>query len=460
MFPTLHSSIDVTTPQSIAIVGGGLVGSALARMLARRGHHVDVFERRSDPCAESRPTGRSTHLVISMRGWRVLDAIGARSLVEPVTQALKGRRIHTLDKGEIFQPYGDDDQSIQAIHRSALNRILARLCADTPGVTMHYGRRVAQVDAECGRIWLDEVDGEDFNEVVADWIFAADGAFSTVRQRLIQSERFNYSQSYEPFGYKELTIPEPLGCTLASDAMHAWPRGEVSLFAFPNPDGSFTATLLAPFDGPDGFASMRSGDDVRRIFAARFPDVDPEPLIQEVLQNPCSSLVSVRCAPWVIGGRLALIGDAAHAMVPFLGQGMNAGFEDCAVLCELLDRHNEDFAAVLPLYDALRRPNCDAVTTMSSRAFDELTRQVADPRFHIRKRLEQRIHDLAPERFVPPYEHIAFTHTPYAEVLENIGELDHLVSQLMRDPDVERMWDTPQAERRIRALLQPERSPS
>lgn len=445
--------------QSIAIVGAGLVGCVLARLLARRGHQIQVFERRPVPRPEAVSKGRSTHLVISSRGWKALDAIGARALVMPAVLPLRGRRIHSLAKGEIFQPYGSQDQPIHAIHRSTLNDILVRLCAHTAGVTMHHLQRCVQVDADAGRLWLHNANTDAVTEVCADWIFAADGAFSAVRQQLMQAGLMHYTQSYEPYGYKELTIPATLAQGLQPDAMHAWPRGEVSLFAFPNHDGTCTGTLLAPVDGPSGFSSLHSVDDVHRLFAARLPDVDPTPLMTELLGTPYSSLVSIRCARWVMG-RLALIGDAAHAMVPFLGQGMNAGFEDCTVLCDLLDAHDEDFGTVLPLYERLRQPNCDAVTTMSARAFDELTRQVADPRFHVRKHLEQKVHRLQPERFVPPYEHIAFTHAPYAAVLKNIAELDALVDALMQDPGIESTWDTAGVEQRIHTLLTTAGSPS
>ncbi|MRW90063.1 FAD-dependent oxidoreductase [Duganella sp. FT80W] len=441
-------------PQHIAIVGAGLVGCMLATLLARRGHMVSVFEKREESATLTNSTGRSTHLAISARGWRAIEAIDAGPEVLRSALPLKGRRIHSANGMEqIFQPYGDDEQAIFAIHRNVLNRILARICASTAGVTMHFSHQCMHVDASGGVLELtNSLTGEGLT-VQADYIFAADGAFSKVRERATGSTRIRSAVQFESFGYKEVTIPVATAASLEPDAMHAWPRGEVSLFAFPNPDRTFTATLLAPFKGPNGFTNICTAEDVERVFAQRFPDVAAGQLCAELLANPVNSLVTVRCTPWTIDGRLALLGDAAHAMVPFLGQGMNAGFEDCMAITEMLDQHDEDFRAVLSRYEQLRKPHCDAVTTMSANTFDELTKQVASAHFHLKKQLERTIHRLYPERFVPPYELIAFTHVPYAEVQRRIEQLDNIAEELVRRIGPQGMQDENTVEHHIQTYI-------
>lgn len=438
--------------QHIAIIGAGLVGSMLALLLAGRGHTVDVFERRPSPRHAPPTNGRSTHLVISERGWKALDAIGARDEVLRATLPLRGRQIHLSDGSEIHQPYVEDGRCINAIHRDTLNRILLDRCMKSQRVSLHFTHRCTSVDPRTGVIELEDGAGQR-SAVRADRIFAADGARSAIRTQLLRRERIDYSQSYERFGYKELTIPATHTLDMVVDAMHAWPRGRISLFAFPNADRSFTATLLAPFDGEHGFDALHTAEQVERVFLANFADVDPEPLVEGVLGNPVSSLVSIRCSPWVFDRRVALIGDAAHAMLPFLGQGMIAGFEDCMTIDGLLDCHDDDFDAVFMQYERLRRPHSDAVTTLSSRGFVELTERIGSPRFHVQKALERKIHRLYPQRFVPPYELVAFAQVPYAEVLAKIDELEALVAKIMQIPDIEKIWDTLTVERQIQALV-------
>lgn len=440
------------TSRHIAVIGAGLVGSLLARLLARRGHTVTVFEKRPDATSSAAPTGRSTHLVISARGWRALDAIEARSEVELASIPLFGRRTHLLHSSVLFHPYGAAGQSISAIHRGVLDRILVNLCARTPGVSLRFEQRCVDVDASSGRLTLENVRTGTSYQQAADYVFAADGAFSGVRTQMLRHSRLDFAQSYERFGYKELTLSAEQAQSLERDAMHAWPRGEVSLFGFPNLDGSFTATLLAPFDGPRGFGALRTPEDVTRLFKSSFPDVAPAALAEELPQKPTSSLVTIRCSPWTFGGRVALIGDSAHAMVPFLGQGMNAGFEDCTVLNELLDHFDDDFSLALGEYERARRPQADAVTTLSSRAFEELTAGLAAPRFQLKQKVEHALHRLEPERFVPPYQLIAFTNLPYVEVMRRIAEQDALVEQLVETPDILSASAKPSIEERVRAL--------
>jgi len=440
--------------QHIAVIGAGLVGCMLATLLARRGHTVSVYEKRLESSTKADSTGRSTHLVISTRGWQALEAIDAKPEVLSAALPLKGRRIHPSGAAdEIFQPYGDDNQAIFAIHRNALNRILARICASTAGVSVHYGRQCSGVDVAHGTVALTDVETGEPLEVQADFIFAADGAFSKVREHASAGASIRSDIKFETFGYKEVTIPAHAAGAFEPDAMHAWPRGDVSLFAFPNPDRSFTATLLAPFSGPDGLSNICTRRDVARVFKQRFPEVDPEAVAGELLANPINSLVTIRCTPWALTDRLALIGDAAHAMVPFLGQGMNAGFEDCMTVIDMLDKYDEDFRQVISRFEQVRKPHCDAVTTMSTDAFEELTKHVANPAFHLKKQLEREVHRLYPERFVPPYELIAFTHVPFADVHARIGRMDAIAEELMKRVGMERIHDGTLVEQHIHALV-------
>lgn len=437
----------------MVIVGAGLVGTLWACLLARRGYKVAVYEKRRDPREVSTSRGRSTHLVISHRGWKALEAVGLSEQVRSLTLPLGGRSIHAQDGTVAFQPYGEGAQAIYAIRRETLNQVLVDRCGNTPGITLHFNQRCVSADPRTGTLQLEHTVTGERTEVTGERTFAADGAFSQVRASLMRQDRFNYSQEYLRYGYKELTLPANRCQHMDNVSMHAWPRKQLSLFAFPNLDGSFSATLVAPIEGSPSFAQLRTPEELARLCQERFPDVPYEPFAEEYLRTPVSSLVTIRCEPWTHGERIALIGDAAHAMVPFLGQGMNAGFEDCTVLDSLLQQHGEDWGTVLREYERQRKPDCDAVTDMSLRNFTELAELVGNPRFLLQKKLEHKIHRLYPDRFIPLYMMVAFTHIPYSQIQHIASAQEAITRELMALPDVEARWDGPEVEARIHELM-------
>jgi kynurenine 3-monooxygenase len=443
----------------IGIVGAGLVGPVIALYLARRGAEVHLYERGPSPLAGPPEGGRSVHLVVSARGFRALAGIGLDGAVREAAIPLSGRAIHPPAGPLRFQPYGRDDQAIYAVQRSQLNRILATAAASHPGITARFDQRCLDVDPHALTLdFLDTATGER-SRARCDVLLGADGCFSRVRAALMRTDRFDYSQQYMAYGYREIRIPPAAdgSYALSSNAMHVWPRKRLMVSAFPNPDRSFTAMLVMPFEGEVSFAAIATEKELRALFEAQFADLLPlvPEFAGELFQRPPSSLVTIRCSPWVFEGRVALIGDAAHAMVPFFGQGMNAGLEDCVVLDGCLERHGGDWARALPEYQALRRPDCDAVTDMSLQNFVELSESVGDPRFLLKKRLEQRIHGLYPERFIPLYPMVAFGHLPYAEVQRIARAQEDVLQRLLAgDDDLEARWESPDVDLAIHRAMQ------
>jgi kynurenine 3-monooxygenase len=454
----------------VVVIGAGLVGSVWACLLGRH-HDVDVYESRPDPRVVPPHPGRSVHLVISARGWRAFDAIGVRRAVESIAVPLTGRRIHTEDGRLAFTPYGPDNQTIYAVNRATLNELLVTHAAAQPRVRIHFDRRCEAIDPDTGTIRVQRRDrGEAIGaslaasidgvgaasiDVVADRIFAADGAFSRVRSSLLRLDRFDYAQSYLPYGHKELSIPADRATALERDKMHVWPRRNLMLTAFPNLDGSFGATLLLPFEGSPSFAELRTPDQLTAFFERVFPDAAAliPNLAEEFFSRPTASIVTIQCSPWTYRGRIALLGDAAHAMVPFLGQGMNAGLEDCTVLAGLLERHGDDWDAAFRDYERVRKPQCDAVTELARQHFHELAERVGDPAHRRRRETENKIHKLFPDRFIPLYAMIAFTHIAYATAQAIAAAQDAVVAEVMALPDIESRWGTPDLEQQIARLL-------
>ncbi|MCX8490101.1 MAG: NAD(P)/FAD-dependent oxidoreductase, partial [Cyclobacteriaceae bacterium] len=402
----------------IAITGAGLVGSLLAIYLKNRGYRVSVFERRNDLRKSASHEGRSINLALSNRGIRALEEVGLAEELKKEAIPMHGRMIHDLRGNLNFQPYGKAGQYINSISRSELNKMLMNK-AELLGVEFHFEQRITTVDFNKTELTNSKfkIQNSKF-----DLIIGSDGAFSAVRLAMQFTDQFNFSQSYIEHGYKELHIPAGAAGSfqLEKNALHIWPRESYMLIALPNPDGSFTLTLFFPFTGDTSFESLSSKEKVKDFFKSVFPDaysLMPQ-LEEEFFQNPSSSLVTMRCFPWVRNKTL-LIGDAAHAIVPFYGQGMNASFEDCRVLNQLLDQFSDDWKQVLPFFQKIRKPNTDAIAKLALDNFVEMRDLVNDADFILRKKIESKLHELFPDKWIPLYAMVTFhENIPYSVAYE------------------------------------------
>lgn len=404
---------------AFVVAGAGLGGSLMAALLGRAGHAVEVLERRSDPRAGRVEAGRSINLAISERGLFALSRLGLSDAILRIATPLRGRMIHPVQGPLAFQPYGRKGQAINSISRAALNQVLLDAAESSGAVRLRFGRRYAELDLDAGAIIsVDATTGSDA-ERHAGVLIGADGAYSAVRGQLQRRERYEFSQSYLSHGYKELSIPPgPAGSPrLEPNALHIWPRGGFMMMAMANVDGSFTVTLYLGFDGPASFGELATPEAVERFFQREFPDAAPllPGLAEAFLSNPTGSLVTIRSRPWHVGGTVALLGDACHAIVPFFGQGANAAFEDCLALDAALARRPSDTARAFREYEAERRPNAEAIADLALVNFHEMRDRVASPLFRYEKKLEALLHRLFPRWFLPLYTMISFTRIPYAE---------------------------------------------
>lgn len=449
--------------KDIVVVGSGLVGALLTRVLADRGHKVRLLERRPDLRKVEISAGRSINLALSDRGWRALDAVDIGDAVREVAIPMRGRRMHAKGGALSFQPYGEEGQAIYSVSRGGLNGVLMDHAEAHENVEILFQQRAVDVDVDAPAVLVEDAQTGERRRVEADLVFGADGAFSAVRLALMMRPRFNYSQTYEAHGYKELTIPPAAGegdqrFRIEKNALHIWPRGGFMLIALPNLDGSFTVTLFLPYEGARSFAQLQTPDDVLAFFRDEFPDaLEHMPtLTQDFFANPTGDLATIRCAPWYAGDKVCLIGDAAHAIVPFYGQGMNAGFEDCRVLKDLLDELGDpdDWGEVFRRFFALRKPNADAIADLALMNFVEMRDRVADKRFLLRKKIEGKIHALFGDAYLPLYSMVTFSHLPYAEALRKGREHDALMERIMGVEGIEERWDTPEGEALLRAEVE------
>jgi kynurenine 3-monooxygenase len=409
------------TSEHVAVIGAGLTGSLLACYLGRRGYSVDLYERRPDPRIAGAERGRSINLALSERGIDALRRIGLADQVLADALPMRGRMVHPLGGEPNFQPYSvSGDRAINSIGRGALNNALLDAASNTPGVTVHFDHPLTALDPAAGTLRF-----ANGTQAKADVMLGADGAGSAVRGLLMAhaGDDFTESVSFLDYGYKELTIPPQRGqFALDPGALHIWPRGTSMMIALPNPDGSFTGTLFWPTGGTGSFASLGSPAAIERHFRRQYPDLlrlIPN-VADDYRHNPVGPLGTVHCAPWQMLGRVALIGDAAHAIVPFYGQGANAAFEDVVELDRCLDAAGGDWAAALPAYEAARRENSEAIAEMALANFVEMRDKVADPFFKLGKSVEHKLERMLPGRYVSRYELVSFSTTPYAEVRRRV----------------------------------------
>jgi kynurenine 3-monooxygenase len=424
-------------PAGVAIVGAGLCGSLLAIMLQRQGFDVSLFERRADPRKSAAVAGRSINLALSSRGIRALGHAGIFSRVKDLLIPMRGRIIHGEDGTTEFQPYGQrQEEQIYSVSRARLNRILIDAC-DGCGIALNFEQEARGVDRAGGGIRIaDHANGSDW-ALQGVPVIAADGAGSVMRRALDDVLGIGATEALLPHGYKELGIPAGPGGKhrLDPSGLHIWPRGGFMLIALPNPGGDFTLTLFLPAEGRHSFAALGTAAGIDDFFRRYFADVVPliPDLAESFLANPVGILGTVRCREWHDGGELLLIGDAAHAIVPFHGQGMNLAFEDCLLLDGIF-RHERNFEAAFATFERRQLPNANAIADMALENYVEMRDTVRDPKYKLRKKLSFELERRLPDRFIPRYSMVMFhDEIPYS-VAQRHGALQQaLLDELVQD---------------------------
>ena len=464
----------MTTEQSgkkekITIIGAGPVGSLLAVILGRKGYQVELFESRRDCRKHSIYQGKSINIALSDRGWLALKSVGIDKQIKANAIPMKKRVIHAVNGTLTEQAYGKEGQAIWSVSRSAINQKLLDLADAEENVNIHFEQRLIQInfDNACSTL----THKTSAYEVHADYLFGADGAFSKVRRLAQDTPRFSYNQAYMPQCYIELTMLANENSEtnnrykIEKEALHIWPRNDFMLVAMPNNDGSFTCTLFLNLESKTSaepsFSSLNTPEKVEAFFDKYFADAmlllqNP---VGEFMQKSANPLFLVSVDPWVVNNKIALIGDAAHAMVPFYGQGLNCSFEDCRELEVLLNEHQGDWFKILPDYQKKRKVNADAITKLAKKNFTEMSVLSSDSLFLVQKKIEAKFHDLYPELWTPLYSLVTFSpHLPYEQALL-IGEqqnriMKKLMAELKRISDIENCWQEAFVYQKMYQLLQ------
>jgi len=445
--------------ETVRLIGAGLNGPLLGIELVKLGFEVEIYERRPDMRRVRFSAGRSINLALSARGIHALRQAGLWEQMQRIIIPMKGRMMHSPTSEVTYQPYGRNESDvINSISRADLNIALMD-AAEAHGVKIHFHSRCVGIDLRTGALQLHNEESDEKESVGPGVVIGCDGSASAIRSAMLNRSRFNLSQQYLDFGYKELTItagPEHKHL-LESHALHIWPRGNYMLIALPNIDGTFACILFLPFEGEDSFEKLSTASQVQAFFASRFPDAVPfmPDLAENFFGNPVGAMITIKCSPWQFEGKTLLLGDAAHAIVPFFGQGINCGFEDCTVLTGLLDQFGPDWKKVFREFERARRVNTDALADLAVENFVEMRDRVADPRFLFRKKVEFALEAKYPRRFVPKYSMVTFLRVPYATALTRGQIQDRILTDLCEP--IERMDDLNwnRAEELIQSQLPP-----
>lgn len=441
--------------KNIAVVGAGLVGTLLAIYLKKAGHKVTVYDRSPDIRTVTF-SGRSINLVMSDRGWKTLHKIGITEEIKKIGIPVDKRGIH-LQNGKLnYQYYGKDGEAIYSLSRGILNRKMIDL-AEAEGVQFVFNSKIWDITLKTATLHQGKTERGEWKDIQHDIVFGADGAFSRIRHRMQRQSMFNYSQHFLDIGYKELHIPANEDGThkIDKNSLHIWPRGKFMLMALANLDGSFTCTLFMPNKGENSFETLTDKKSLQNFFNHYFPDtkeVLPN-LIDDFFKNPTSYLVTMKCFPWTYTNKVALIGDACHAIVPFYGHGMNAGFEDITILSELIEKYGNDWEKIFKMYEQSRKPNTDAIAELSYRNFMEMSAKTADEKFHLQKKIEKKFAQKYPNKWEPLYSRVTFSHQPYAEALAMGDKQNAIMKQILTMKNIEEIWDSEVVEKEILSLL-------
>lgn len=410
--------------QKIIIVGAGLTGSLLAIYMARHGFQVDIYERRPDMRTVNISAGKSINLAISARGIHALEQVGLDKEVLKTAIPMKGRQIHAVNGEQSFQPYGkNENEYINSISRKELNIILMNAAEKSPNINIHFNQRCTGMSLETGEVcFVDEVTSQ-IKTAKSDAVIGTDGSASAIRMEFLKSGYFNFSQTYEDYGYKELNIPAAAGggFRIEKNALHIWPRGAYMMIALPNIEGDFTCTLfMAHKKGDVNLSQLNSREEVHKFFSGVMPDALPHmpTLLDDFFSHPTGNLLTVKCYPWNIDGKALLMGDAAHAIVPFFGQGMNCGFEDCYYFDTLVKKYGPDWKKVFSEFSDLRKENADAIADLAVENFVEMRDLVAHKDFILKKKADVLLEERFPDSFISKYAMVSFHRIPYSVAMK------------------------------------------